>query len=541
MQILEKKNLTSERSELKLIPGYNPYDTAGDCTYDADAGEEPVRFFSNELQFIEGDKAGLPFKLEDWQECIVRNLFGWKRPDGTRRYRTVFIEVPAKNGKTPLSAGIIDYVAYCEGESGGQIYSAAGEREQAALVFRHASGMIARNPELSKHAKIYRTYRSIEFFDGGVIYKALSAESDTKHGLNAHCIVVDELHVQPNRDLVDTLITRTASRTQPIVIFITTAGYDRNSVCYEIYDYACKVRDGIIDDPYFLPVIYEADSEDDWTSEDVWRKSNPNLGVSVSMDYLTEQCQKAQHLPAYENTFRRLHLNQWTEQDSRWISQAKWNECAVPKIDLTGLDCYAGLDLSSTKDLSAFVMVFPYKGKFYVVPHFFVPMDNAKAREDRDRVPYGQWHKQGFIHCTGGNVVDYDFVRKTINDLADTYHIMSIGIDPWNASHIMTQLMGDGHNVVSFRQGYKSLSAPSKKFEQLILSRELCHFSHPVMDWCVSNVSIEIDAAENIKPSKRKSIERIDGVVGAVMGLGLAITDEIRKDSVYEQRGILTI
>jgi phage terminase large subunit-like protein len=535
------RNPISERGELKRIPGYNPYDTAGECTYDSESAETAVGFFSDHLQFIEGDKAGQPFKTEEWQNCILRNIFGWKRPDGTRRYRTIFIEVPRKNGKTPFTAGIVNYVAFCDGEHGAQIYSAAAEREQASLVFRHASGMIVRNPDLEKRSKIYKTFKSIEYYNGDVIYKALSADADTKHGLNAHCIIVDELHVQPNRDLVDTLVTSTASRSQPLLIHITTAGFDKNSICYEVYDYACKVRDGIIEDPYFLPVIYEADAEDDWTDEAVWRKCNPNLEVSVSLDYLREQCKKAQDIPAYENTFKRLHLNLWTEQDVRWLSQSKWNECAVPEISLEGLPCYAGLDLSSTKDLSAFVMVFPHNGNFYIIPHFFVPKENANARENRDKVPYGQWYKQGYIHYTEGDVVDYDYIHKTINDLADTYRIKQIGVDPWNASHIMTQLMGDGHNVVKFRQGFQSLSAPSKKLEQLILSGELCHFAHPVMDWCVSNVSIEIDAAENIKPSKKKSTERIDGVVACVMGLGLAITDEIKQNSIYETRGVLAI
>lgn len=529
---------TIEKFDLALT-GYDPYETAGDCWFDEGAAQGVVDFFEDELVLIEGKCAGRSFHLADWQQKIVRNLFGWKRPDGTRRYRESFIFVPRKNGKTPFAAGIINYVAFCDGEPGAQIYSAAGEREQAALVFRHAAGMVHRNSELNSQSRVYRTYKSIEYGGGSTVYKALSADSDTKHGLNAHLVINDELHVQPNRDLVDTLETATASRTQPLTLHITTAGFDRSTICYEKYDYAKKVRDGIIDNPYFLPVIYEADTEDDWTMEDTWAKANPNLGVSVEIDYIRQACKEAQQIPAKENTFKRLHLNIWTEQDVRWISSDKWDELAG-KVD-TDVACFAGLDMSTTTDLTAFVLAFQHEESFHIKPFFFAPRENAIHREKKDGVPYLTWARENHIELTSGDVVDYDHVRKRINDIGKQYNIRGIAADRWNSTQLITQLAGDGFEVVPFGQGFASMSAPSKKLEELILKGAITHDNNPVMNWCMSNVSIKEDVAENIKPIKAKKTERIDGVVAMVMALGLSIQAEILKPSVYETRGALIL
>ena len=512
--------------------------------FDEKEADNVVGFFRDSLQFIEGDRArnNEPFNLEDWQKCIVGNLFGWKRPDGTRRYRTSLVFVPRKNGKTPLAAGIIDYVGFCDGEPGAQIYSAAAERDQAALIFRHAAGMINTNPVLKENSQIYKTYKSIEFHPCNGTFKALSAEADSKHGLNAHLVVVDELHVQPNRDLVDTLATSTASRSQPLLLYITTAGFDRHSICWETYEYACKVRDGLVEDKSFFPVIYEIGKDDDWKDEEVWRKANPNLGISVSLEYLRANCRKAQELPSLENSFRRLHLNQWTQQDVRWMNMDIWRECGeIPVEDLEGRECYGGLDLSSTTDLSAFVLVFPDEDGVDVLPFCWIPRDNARKRSDTDRVPYLDWYNQGLIQVTDGNIIDYDVIRRRVNELGKKYNIREIGIDRWNATHLSTQLDGDGFTIVPFGQGFKSMSAPTKYLESLVLRRKINHGNHPILNWCMSNVSIETDAAENIKPSKKKSTERIDLVVAMIEAIGCMMVRQEKKESVYEKRGLVVL
>lgn len=530
---------------LKMIPGFNPFLTCGDCKFKKKLADKALEFFHNELVFIEGEKAGKPFALELWQAAIVANLFGWVKPDGTRRFREAFIAVPRKNGKSPLLAGIIDYMAFCDGEPGAQIYSAAADREQASLIFRHAAGMIMRNENLQARSRIYRSYKAIEFPETDGIFKSLSADAETKHGLNSHAVAIDELHAQPNRDLVDVLTTSTGSRRQPLIVHITTAGYDRNSICFEKYDYACKVRDGIFEDNSFLPVIYEALETDQWDSEEVWHKANPNLGVSVSLDYLRRECQRAKDSPAYENTFRRLHLNQWTQSDVRFLGGDTWNNCGEkwqPSMTETGQIAYAGLDLSSTTDISAFVLAIPQSsGGYAVKPYCWLPAENAHKREIKDRVPYETWARQGHIELTPGKVIDYDVIRRRINEIGEQYNIKQIAVDRWNATQLITQLQGDGFDIVAFGQGFASMSAPTKELEKLVVGGQLYHPNHPVLNWCAANLSVEIDAAGNFKPSKAKSTERIDLMVALTMALGVAASAEIPSASVYETRGVFSI
>lgn len=529
-----------------MIPGYSPIETAGDCWFDAERAQLCIDFFQEHLCFIEGEKAGQPFDLEPWQQSILANLFGWMRPDGSRRYREAFIFVPRKNGKTPFVAGIVDMVAFVDGEAGAQLYAAAGEREQAALTYRHAAGMIARNPELAKRSRAYRTFKSIEFYDGDCVFKALSADADTKHGLNAHLVVNDELHVQKNRDLIDTLETSTASRRQPMIIHITTAGFDKHTICYEKYSYAEKVRDGSIDDPKFFPVIYEALEDDDWTQEETWRKANPNLGVSVSLDYLKSACKEAQDVPAKENTFKRLHLNIWTEQETRWLSMSKWNACdeKCDETKLFGKPCFAGLDLSSNKDITAFVMAFQVDNSVVLIPRFWIPKANATERERKDGVPYSVWERQGFLTMTDGNVIDYEYVIDDIMKDYEKFDVRGTAFDRFGFEAVRQRFIrvgADESKFISFGQGYLSMSPPMKELEKLVLEGAIVHNDNPVLKWMASNVAVLQDPAGNVKTNKDKSSEKIDGIVAAIMAIGLMTIDPGPETSVYEKRGIIAI
>ena len=533
------------RKLLRMIPDYDPFDGADDFTFDEQTAQDATDFFCNYLQFIEGDKAGKPFELEMWQQAIIANLFGWKRRDGSRRYREAFIFVPRKSGKTPLAAGIVLLMAYTDGEPGAQLYSAAGEREQAALTYRHAAGMIVKNPTLNKSARIYRTFKSIEFWNGTQTYKALSSDSDTKHGLNAHLIINDELHIQRNRDLVDTLETSTASRRQPMIIHITTAGWNKETICYEKYEYACKVRDGIIPDGSFLPVIYELKEEDydKWNNEKVWRKANPNLGVSVSLDYLKKQCQKAQDIPAYENTFRRLHLNQWTEQETRWIKMDAWDKCTrEPKID-NNIIWVGGLDMSSTQDLTCFdALGFDADGVLHWHTYPFIPEVGAALRERQDNVPYLTWARQGMIELTPGDYIDHGYIERRIIELDKIFHFKEVAFDPKFIGQIVTNLTNAGIECTGFGQGIMSISSPAKAFETLIGKGMIAHGNHPVMNWAVSNVMVKMDENENIKPLKISRIQRVDPVIAGLMALGRLIAEDRRpKQSVYETRGAFVL
>lgn len=532
---------------LGQIPGYDSSATAGDCTFDPDPAKDALEFFPKYLRHVKGEKGGEPFALEPWLQAVTANIFGWKRPDGMRRYREVFFYVPRKNAKTFWSAGCILFVLSYDQESGAEIYSAAADRDQASLVFAHAKGMVAQDPRLAQRFKIYETSRAIVCEASGSSYKVISADANTKHGFNSHMIVIDELHAQPNRELADVLMTSTGARRQPLIIHTTTSDFERPSICNEKYDYACKVRDGIIDDPSFLPVIYEAQLTEDWTDPAIWAKANPNLGKSISLEYMQRECKRAQETPSYQNTFKRLHLNIKTEQDVRWLSIEDWDACqssAFDRDELREWPCFAGLDLASTADLCALVLYFP--ALHAVLPFFWLPAETADLRLQRARVPYPAWIRQGFITATEGNVADYDVIRRDIQTLATQFRIMELAYDRWGATQLITQLQGDGittapDGLVPYGQGFASMSAPSKELERLILSKELRHDGNPVLRWNVSNVMIETDAAGNIKPSKRKSSEKIDGVVAMAMAIGRAIVAAQDQGSIYDQRGLILL
>lgn len=500
---------------------------------------------------MKGDKARLaePFTLEPWQQGVVGNLFGWKRPDGRRRYRKCFLMVPRKNGKTLLAAGIALYLFFCDGEVGSEIYCAASDREQAALLFDVAKVQVLRHTQLKEHVQVFR--RSIVNENLFAKFECISADADSAHGFNAHCVVVDELHAQANPDFVDVLETSMGARSQPLTVHITTSDYEREgSICNELHEYASKVRDGIFSAPSFLPVIYEAKKSDDWTSEETWKKANPNLGVSIMLEYLQDEFRKAQESPRFENTFKRLYLNIRTGQATAFINMEAWDACRYSDIPREQLleklrkrPCYAGLDLSATTDLSALSLVFPHEEKgeilYYILPYFWAPSEKAKQRERKDRVPYLTWASQGLLELTPGNVVDYKWIRRRIAELGDVYKIKEIAIDRWNAVHLAQDLEEDGFSPILFGQGFASMSGPTKEFEKLYIAGRLVHGGHPILSWMASHVAVESDAAENLKPTKEKSGDRIDGIVATIMGLGRALL-ETETESVYvrERRGL---
>ena len=512
--------------------------------FDERAATGVVRFFEKLLHHVKGEWSGEPFMLQNWQRKIIRDMFGWKRADGSRKYRRVYIEVPRKNGKSTLCAGIALYLLFADDEPGAEIYSAAADREQAAIVFEVAKGMVESAPHLRKLAEVFK--RSMVVPSTRSSYKVLSADAFTKHGLNASGVIFDELHAQPNRELWDVLTTSMGARRQPLLVAITTAGYDRESVCWEQHEYARQVRDGVIDDPTFLPVLFAADEGDDWQAPDTWQKANPALGSTIKLEYLETECRRATQTPAYQNTFKRLHLNQWTQQDTRWLDLAAWDACGggVDAAELRGRSCYAGLDLASTTDIAAFVMVFPpvEEGEPYqVLPHFWAPKENLIERARRDRVPYDAWARDGLITATPGNVIDYDTIRAAIEAMGEKYEIREIAFDRWGAIQMSQQLDAGGFAMVAMGQGVASMSAPTKELMRLVLDRRLAHGGNAVMRWMADNMVVKQDAAGNVKPDKGKSTARIDGMVALIMGLDRATRHGTSPVSVYEGRGLRTL
>ena len=434
--------------------------------FSAEAANRTINFFERVLVHIDGEWAGKPFLLMDWQRSMLERLFGTLNEDGTRQYRTCYCEIPRKNGKSETAAGIALYLLFADGEEGAQVYGAAGDRDQASIVYRVAAEMVRRSPVLAKRAKVLDSVKRVVVPQSASFYRAIPADAAGSHGFNASGVIVDEVHVQPNRDLIDVLNTSTGARRQPLTFHITTAGYDQHSICWELHDYALKVKSGVIEDPTFLPVVYCAEETDDWTAPATWHKANPSLGVTVKTDYLEREAKRAQETPAYENTFRRLHLNQWTRQETRWLPLEKWDACAgaVDAPSLKGQRCWAGLDLASTEDITALVLAFPDEGGGYdVLPFFWIPEDTIEKRSRRDRVPYDVWARQGLVYTTPGNACDYAFIRARLNELAEQFDIVDIGLDPWNARQLGGELMEDGFEIVDFRQGYASMSAPTKE------------------------------------------------------------------------------
>lgn len=524
---------------------YDPALSAGECLYDVDAAERAVDFFSEMLVHTKGPKAGTPFVLEPWQADVTRTLFGWKRPDGTRRYRRCYITIPRKNGKSTWAAGLALYALFADGEAGAQCYCAATEREQASLVFNTAASMVRKNDDFYPASKIIDSQKRITYKDS--FLRAIPANEGAAHGFDIHFVVGDELHAWPGRSMYDVLITGVGARPQPLIVWITTAGYDRHSICWSEYTYAKRVRDGLVEDEAYLPVIYEADDSDDWTDPKVWRKANPNFGVSLREDYIEAECKRAIEEPAYQNTFRRLHLNQWTSQKTRWIKIDSWRNCQTTSDDIDpDIPCFGGLDLASTTDLTAWCLLQKTEeGGYKARWRFWIPEDRMRDIERKDRVPYSQWVRDGWVDTIAGVQIDQDVIEQQILEDADRYDLQMVGYDPWNARGMSVRLdQQHGIKMVEVRQGYASLSAPCKVFEASVSAGTLDHGGNPVVEWMVENVEVQTDVNGNIRPVRPEhgaSARKIDGIVALIMAIHVAANAPEKRPSVYERRGPILV
>ena len=532
--------------ELRKLTDYKPTKfMARDSRYDKDAADYAVGFIEC-LCHTKGTWAGKPFELIDWQERIIRDLFGILKPNGYRQFNTAYIEIGKKNGKSELAAAVALLLCCGDGEERAEVYGCAADRQQASIVFEVAADMVRMCPALGKRVKILASQKRMVYLPTNSFYQVLSAEAYSKHGFNIHGVVFDELHTQPNRKLFDVMTKGSGdARMQPLYFLITTAGTDTQSICYETHQKAKDILEGRKIDQTFYPVIYGAKEDEDWTDPEVWKRSNPSLGITVGIDKVQAACDSARQNPAEENSFRQLRLNQWVKQSVRWMPMDKWDACAAPvdAEELKGRVCYGGLDLSSTTDVTAFVLVFPPTDEdepFAVLPYFWIPEENLELRVRRDHVPYDVWQKQGFLMTTEGNVVHYGFIETFIKKLGEKYNIREIAFDRWGAVQMVQNLEGMGFTVVPFGQGFKDMSPPTKELMKLTLEKKIAHGGHPVMRWMADNIFIRTDPAGNIKADKEKSTERIDGVIALIMALDRAIRcGNDASASVYDERGIL--
>lgn len=513
--------------------------------YDEAKAQHAVSFI-NCLKHTKGQWRGVPFELLPWQDKIIRDIFGAVKPNGYRQYNTAYIEIPKKNGKSELAAAVALLMTCGDNEWGAEVYGCASDRQQASIVFDVAVDMVDQCPALKKRIKAVMSVKRLVYQPTNSFYQVLSAEAYTKHGLNVHAVVFDELHAQPNRNLYDVMTKGSGdARTQPLFFLITTAGNDRNSICYEVHQKAKDILTGRKIDPTFYSAIYGIEDDDDWSLEESWYKANPSLGHTIDIEKVRAAYQSAKENLAEENLFRQLRLNQWVKQSVRWMQMDRWDECAYP-VDLNSLRgrlCYGGLDLSSTTDITAFVLVFPPRDeeeKFIILPYFWIPADNLATRVRRDHVPYDIWEQQGYIKTTEGNVVHYGFIETFIEELNTKYNIKEIAFDRWGAVQMVQNLEGMGFTVVPFGQGYKDMSPASKELMKLTMEKKIAHGGNPVLRWMMDNIYVKTDPAGNIKPDKEKSTERIDGAVALIMALDRAIRN-VRKTSVYDERGILIL
>jgi phage terminase large subunit-like protein len=527
-------------------------DCGGKYRFDAAKADRVSAFFPRYCSHSKGDFAGKAFQPLDYQiQLILRPIFGWVDAAGLRRFQKAYIEIPKKNGKTQLIAGLALYMLLADGEPGAEVYVAAADREQARILFAAAKSMVEANPQLQKRLVVYRN-SIVRADDPSAFFQVLSSEAATKHGPNIHCLIIDELHAQPDRDLFETLTRGVIARSQPLILLITTAGDDDESICFEEYDYARRVLNRTITDERHLPVIFEADPKDDWTAPALWRRVNPALGVTISEDKIAGLATQARNEPRKLNDFLRYHLNRWVNQATAWIPIDWWDACKGPLDDaeLVTLECAAGLDLAQKWDLAAFVVVFrqylttaaalevvgedstgaitkrsiSLNYRLLVRPFFWIPENTMRQHEEKDGVPYSQWVEQGLVTATEGDIIDYSRIYEDITTkIVPRYPLLkqgTVGYDPAFATDIATKLRDRGGlKILEILQNYKMFSEPSQIIEALIKGQRVTHDGHPTLRWNWSNAAIKTDDAGRIRPVKpKKAAKRVDGAVGMIMG-----------------------
>jgi phage terminase large subunit-like protein len=529
--------------------------------FDPAAGQHALDFFSF-LRHSKGEWAGQEFILEPWQQFIVWVLFGWKRTvDGARRFRTAYAEIARKNGKSTLAAGIGLYLFFADGEQGAEVFCVATKKDQAKIVFSEAERMRKASPALRSRIVSFRNNMNVPATNSK--FEPLSSDEDTLDGLNISGAIVDEYHAHKNRLLIDVIETATAARQQPLTFKITTAGYDRESVCFTDHEYATKVLEGINQDDTLFIFIAALDEGDNWEDEKNWPKANPGLNISVKLDDLRRKANKAKQDPSSLNSFLRLHLNIWTNQETAAIKMDDWNSCVGFSLQNTdsralqrdieekfsGQPCFIAVDLSSTEDITAEVKLFPPQTageKYVVIADFWLPEDNIERKIKEFRAPYDVWVREDFIHGTPGNIVDYDIVRAKVLADFEKYDVRELAFDPWNATQFANDLQKAGINVerlVKFNQTIAMFAEPTKRLiEELVLGRRLAHLGNPVMRWMASNLVVWEDGNGNKRPTKKSARGKIDGIVALIMALGRSIASPNDGASAYaDGREILVV
>jgi phage terminase large subunit-like protein len=567
---------------LRMIPMYDVFREAEDYYFDLDEMHQFIEFVINECVYPEGELTGLPFIPELWQWAIYFNIFCWKHKEtGYRRFKEAFIYTPRKSGKTTAFGSIPTlYMFFVDKEPRSQNFCCAADIEQASINFRHTAYMIEQNPNLLnrlRQHKVNRSTRSFEHAKDGSMFKVLSAIAETKHGLSPNFAYVDEVHAHKSSELIDVMLTGTAARRQSLTIYTTTADYDRPSTCNEMYERAKRIAIGDSSDPAFLPVIYEAQIDDDFEDERIWRKANPNYGVSIYAEYFERNIRQCKSNPVLLNRFLRLHLNVKTKTETVWIPTWVWangnhTENHLLSIDeiktllynhrlwhnfaadnewfnnsqidlyltefqgyftwyfrkleeLQDVECYGGYDNSSVNDIASFSLYFPSEG--VVMPWFWVPAESIYKRSVEERLPYDRWFKSGLINNTPLASISERDIAKTLTGDGNqkgicTYfrNLQLVCFDAWGSNFIYETLYNAGLQAKKYPQSYVGMNGPCRKLQADIENRELFHGSNPVLRWMMGNVTMTTNNNDQMRPNKQKSTDKIDGVVASLMAIG---------------------
>ena len=541
-QVLAGEVMVCEFVTLAVKRYYNDLENALDkgWYFDRKAAIRAIGFIEK-LKHTKGKWAGQRFKLESWQQFILWNIFGWMKADGTRRFRYVYVEIARKNGKTALSAGIGLYMLFADGEARPEVYSAATVKDQARICFSDAVEIVKKT-DLKNYLSPYRN--SIVYELKGGTMKPLSSDYGTHDGLNPSCGIIDEFHAHKDSGMFDVIKSAFGARRQPLMFIITTAGFNKNGACYAYRSNVIKILQGINEDDSLFGIIYTLDSKEEWDNPKMWIKSNPNLGVSVFPEYLADQVNDAKNRPEAVRNVMTKNINLWVDAEKTWILDDMWQKCigTTDIKSLRGCKCWGGLDLSNVSDITAFVLLFHENEKFQLLPFFWIPEDKMLEKIRKENINYDKWSSLGFVKVTAGNVLDYDFVKADILQIAEIYDLQSTAYDRWNASQTIIDLQNEGMECSPFGQGYGSMGAPTKEFEKMVLTEKIEHFGNPVLRWMMASTVVKTDPAGNIKPDKEKSSQKIDGIVASIMALGEWMTAQAEEDNnPYNQRGMLSL
>jgi phage terminase large subunit-like protein len=513
------------------------------CYFDPKEAARPGAFIERFCRQSQGRWANKPLVLLEWQTDFLRRLFGWRREDGRRRFERAYLEVAKKNGKSTMLSAIVLYLLLAD-DAGPKIFINACDRDQAKIIFDESIAMIAASPELTKRLNPIPSRNRIVYPSGNGYCQANSHEAPSKDGANASAVIFDELHRHEDRALWDVFEYAGAGRDEPLKLSITTAGNNEQGIWYEQRSYSEAVNRGEIPDTTHLGVVYRAEATDDIDSRETWLKANPSLGHTIREDAFARDLAEAKLVPTKLALFKRLRLNIITQTEAGFVTPEQWNACGSPHLQGDGYaPCWAGADLASTTDLAAVVWLLGDSSTgLDVRARFWLPSGRVEELERRDRVPYRAWIEQGFIELTQGDVIDYEAIRAHALDLAGRFDLRKLLLDPWNATQLAVSLKeNDGLEVEFLRQGFASLSGPTKELERLIVSGQLRHAGNPVLRWMASNAVVTKDPAGNIKLDKAKSRNKIDGMAALVNAIAGMASDPTSGDSVYESRGILMI